>query len=40
MRLNKFISETGVCSRCAAEAWIEPGRVSVNGRRTELGTRA
>lgn len=39
MRLNKFISETGVCSRREADAWIEAGRVSVNGRRAELGTQ-
>jgi 23S rRNA pseudouridine2604 synthase len=39
VRLNKFISETGVCSRREADAWIEAGRVSVNGRRAELGTQ-
>lgn len=39
MRLNKFISETGVCSRRQADQWIEAGRVSVNGRRAELGTQ-
>ncbi|THD05663.1 23S rRNA pseudouridine synthase F [Panacagrimonas perspica] len=39
MRLNKYISETGVCSRRAADAWIEAGRVSVNGAKAELGTR-
>jgi 23S rRNA pseudouridine2604 synthase len=39
VRLNKFISETGVCSRREADAWIEQGRVSVNGRRAELGTQ-
>ena len=39
MRLNKFISETGVCSRREADAWIEAGRVAVNGRRAELGTQ-
>ena len=39
MRLNKFISETGVCSRREADAWIAAGRVSVNGRVAELGTR-
>jgi 23S rRNA pseudouridine2604 synthase len=39
MRLNKFISETGVCSRREADAWIDAGRVSVNGRRAELGTQ-
>ena len=31
MRLNKFISETGVCSRRQADDWIAAGRVTVNG---------
>ena len=39
MRLNKFISETGVCSRREADAWIAAGRVTVNGRPGELGTQ-
>jgi 23S rRNA pseudouridine2604 synthase len=39
MRLNKFISETGICSRRGADAWIEAGRVSVNGQRATLGTQ-
>lgn len=39
MRLNKFISETGVCSRREADAWIEQGRVRVNGNIAELGTQ-
>jgi 23S rRNA pseudouridine2604 synthase len=39
VRLNKFISETGVCSRREADAWIEAGRVRVNGKGAELGTQ-
>ncbi len=39
MRLNKFISETGACSRREADAWIAAGRVTVNGREAELGTK-
>ena len=39
MRLNKYISETGVCSRRAADQWIADGRVRVNGQVAELGTR-
>jgi 23S rRNA pseudouridine2604 synthase len=39
MRLNKFISERGICSRREADAWIAAGRVTVNGRPGELGTR-
>jgi 23S rRNA pseudouridine2604 synthase len=39
MRLNKYISETGVCSRREADKWIEAGRVSCNGVRAVLGTQ-
>jgi len=39
MRLNKYISETGICSRREADSWIEQGRVSINGKRAELGTQ-
>lgn len=37
MRLNKFISESGRCSRREADEWIASGRVTVNGRRAEVG---
>ena len=39
MRLNKYLSETGMCSRREADGWISQGRVSVNGKRAELGTQ-
>lgn len=39
MRLNKYISETGACSRREADAWIEAGRVTVNGALATLGTK-
>ena len=39
MRLNKFISETGACSRREADAMIEAGRVAVNGTIAGLGTQ-
>lgn len=39
MRLNKFISETGVSSRREADSWIEAGRVTVNGQVATLGTK-
>jgi 23S rRNA pseudouridine2604 synthase len=39
MRLNKFIAETGVCSRREADKWIEAGRVSCNGSIATLGTQ-
>jgi 23S rRNA pseudouridine2604 synthase len=39
MRLNKYISETGVCSRREADKWIEAGRVTLNGAPATLGTQ-
>jgi len=39
MRLNKYLSETGLCSRREADALIAQGRVSLNGKRAELGTQ-
>jgi len=39
LRLNKYISETGVCSRREADKWIEAGRVTCNGKVAALGTR-
>lgn len=39
MRLNKFISETGMCSRRVADEWIERGRVTINGKRATLGSQ-
>jgi len=39
MRLNKFISETGICSRREADEWIAKGRVSINGTKAQLGTQ-
>jgi 23S rRNA pseudouridine2604 synthase len=39
MRLNKYISSTGVCSRREADAWIEAGRVTINGTPATLGTQ-
>ena len=39
VRINKFLSETGVCSRRQADQWIEAGRVAVNGVNAVLGTK-
>ena len=40
VRLNKFIANSGICSRREADTYIENGLVSVNGVRvTELGTK-
>ncbi|AYK05993.1 23S rRNA pseudouridine(2604) synthase RluF [Brevibacillus sp. 7WMA2] len=40
MRINKFISETGYCSRREADKLIEAGRVTINGVIAELGSQA
>ena len=39
IRLNKFISDSGFCSRREADKLIEANRVSVNGCASELGVR-
>lgn len=38
-RLNKYIAESGICSRRDADRFIESGAVFVNGRRAEMGTQ-
>ena len=37
MRLNKYISDTGLCSRREADALIEAGRVTVDGDVADVG---
>jgi len=39
INLNKFISSTGICSRREAEKLITAGRVTINGKPTQLGNR-
>ncbi len=39
VRLNKFIADSGKCSRREADRLIEEGRVTVNGRIAETGER-
>ncbi|AKD05135.1 23S rRNA pseudouridine(2604) synthase RluF [Pontibacter korlensis] len=39
IRLNKFISDSGYCSRREADKMIEQGRVTVNGKRPEVGAK-
>ncbi|MGE0871041.1 MAG: pseudouridine synthase [Kofleriaceae bacterium] len=39
MRLNKYLSESGACSRREADALIAEGRVTVNGVPAVLGTQ-
>ncbi|SDG16952.1 23S rRNA pseudouridine2604 synthase [Pedobacter terrae] len=36
-RLNKFISESGLCSRREADRYIEKGTVFINGKRAKIG---
>ncbi|MEY8748492.1 23S rRNA pseudouridine(2604) synthase RluF [Bacillales bacterium AN1005] len=40
MRINKFISETGYCSRREADKLVESGKVTINGIQAELGSQA
>ncbi|EKB23568.1 ribosomal large subunit pseudouridine synthase F [Aeromonas veronii AMC35] len=37
MRLNKYISESGICSRREADRFIEQGHVFINGKRAGIG---
>ena len=37
--LNKYISQTGICSRREADKWIEAGRVQINGKLAIKGNR-
>lgn len=37
IRINKFISDSGLCSRRQVDKYIEAGQVMVNGRRASLG---
>lgn len=39
INLNKYISSTGICSRREAERFIKEGRVTINGKPTQLGNR-
>lgn len=38
-RINKYLSEVGFCSRRAADKLIEEGRVTINGKIPEMGTK-
>ena len=38
-RLNKYLSELGVCSRREADKWIAAGRIEVNGKKVEMGLK-
>ena len=39
IRLNKYLSEAGICSRREADRLIEAGKVTVDGTIADLGTR-
>lgn len=39
VRINKFLSEMGYCSRREADKLIAAGRVQVNGKKIEMGTK-
>jgi len=40
LRINKFISETGYCSRREADKLVDRGLVTINGVKAELGSQA
>lgn len=39
VRLQKYLADLGLGSRRQMESWIDSGRVSINGKRAELGNR-
>jgi len=39
IRINKYLSEVGYCSRRAADKLIEQGKVKINGKVPEMGTK-
>ncbi len=39
VRINKYLTEAGFCSRREADRLIDAGRVTINGKVPELGTR-
>lgn len=39
VRINKYLSEVGYCSRRAADKLIDQGRVTINGKVPEMGTK-
>ncbi len=39
IRINKYLSEVGHCSRRAADKLLEQGRITLNGVVPELGTK-
>ena len=39
LRINKYLSEVGFCSRRKADEYISQGRVFINGKLAELGSK-
>lgn len=39
IRLNKYLSEQGICSRREADRLIEAGKVTIDGRRAQMGEK-
>jgi 23S rRNA pseudouridine2604 synthase len=39
IRINKYLTEIGYCSRRGADKLIDAGRVTINGKLPELGTK-
>ena len=39
IRLNKLISDSGICSRREADRLIEEGRVTINGKPARMGQK-
>ncbi len=38
-RINKYLSEVGYCSRRAADKLLDQGRITINGKVPEMGTK-
>ena len=38
-RINKYLSEAGYCSRRAADKLLDQGRITINGKKPEMGTK-
>ena len=39
IRINKYLSKVGYCSRRAADKLLEQGRITINGKKPKLGTK-
>lgn len=39
MRINKYLSETGIVSRRGADKWVEEGKVTINGELATVGSQ-